>query len=92
MKQQSSCPVELRGELLKAESLRDGQHVSQMIRCRGRLTVKITALMNNCMPICMYILELSDYVQCTDLMYLIFKNITGCDYGNHIALITKCNS
>lgn len=63
MKQQSSCPVELRGELLKAESLRDGQHVSQMIRCRGRLTVKITALMNNCMPICMYILELSDYVQ-----------------------------
>ncbi len=33
MKQQSSCPVELRGELLKAESLRDGQHVSQVIRC-----------------------------------------------------------
>lgn len=35
MKQQSSCPVELRGELLKAESLRDGQHVSQVIRRRG---------------------------------------------------------
>lgn len=31
--QQSSYPVILRVELLEAESLKDGQHVSQMIRC-----------------------------------------------------------
>lgn len=33
MAQQSSYPVELRVELLEADSLKDGQHASQMFRC-----------------------------------------------------------
>lgn len=33
MTQQSSYPVELRGEVLKAESLKDRQHDSQVIKC-----------------------------------------------------------
>lgn len=36
MTQQSSYPVELTGELLKAESLKDGQHDLQVLRVPDR--------------------------------------------------------
>lgn len=83
MTKQSSYPVKLRVELLKAESLKDGQHDLQVIKCWGCLTVKITDLMDIRMPI-LYIcmsLELND---CNlfigkDLMHLIYKNFTGYD-------------
>lgn len=79
MAQQSSYPVELTGELLKAESLKDGQHDSQVIKCWGHLTVKITDIMDIWMSI-LYICMLLELNDCNlsigkDLMHLTYKNL-----------------